>query len=422
MHGVSLSIGSTDPLDRDYLGEADGARRRGRARVWVSDHLCWTGVAGRNSHDLLPMPVHRGGAAPRRARASARCRTSSSGRSCSRTRRSYVRVPAARRCREWEFLGRLAEEADCGLLLDVNNVYVSSSSTTASTPGAYIRAIPPPSASCSSTSPATPTAARTSSTRTTGAVDRSRLGALPPRPGAHGRRVDAARVGRGRAGVPGRPRGSPQGASLRGRAASRCAARMKLSAIQRRFLESISGTPAKRSAACGLVTASTRQDKQERLEVYRRAYHSRLVSCLRDLFPALRRALGDEVFTAFAVRYVRDHPPSSYTLGDLGPGFVRFLAPPQAEREPPDLRARDAGGRARRGVRGPRQRRAAGAPCPRTCARSPARRDPGSGSRRRPRSACCISDSPCSITTRRSCARAKTPSRPLPVLPRRSRS
>jgi hypothetical protein len=104
---------------------------------------------------------------------------------------------------------------------------------------------------------------------------------------------------------------------------------MKLSAIQRRFLESISGTPARRSAACGLVTPSTRQATQERLEVYRRAYHSRLVSCLRDLFPALRRALGDEVFTAFAVRYVRDHPPSSYTLGDLGPGFVHFLARPR---------------------------------------------------------------------------------------------
>jgi hypothetical protein len=104
---------------------------------------------------------------------------------------------------------------------------------------------------------------------------------------------------------------------------------MKLAAIQRRFLESISGTPSRRTAACGLVTPSKRQDTRERLEVYRRAYHSRLVSCLRDLFPALRRALGDDVFTAFAVRYVRDHPPSSYTLGDLGPGFVRFLARPR---------------------------------------------------------------------------------------------
>src|SRR5215470_13659270 len=55
MHGVSLSIGSTDPLDFDYLAKLKRLSREVRAR-WISDHLCWTGVAGRNSHDLLPLP------------------------------------------------------------------------------------------------------------------------------------------------------------------------------------------------------------------------------------------------------------------------------------------------------------------------------------------------------------------------------
>src|SRR5580692_3443046 len=55
MHGVSMSIGSTDPLDLDYLGELRALRDAIGAR-WVSDHLCWTGVAGKNTHDLLPMP------------------------------------------------------------------------------------------------------------------------------------------------------------------------------------------------------------------------------------------------------------------------------------------------------------------------------------------------------------------------------
>src|SRR6478736_6189283 len=55
MHGVSMSIGSHDPLDRDYLKQLRALRDRVGA-LWVSDHLCWTGVAGRNSHDLLPMP------------------------------------------------------------------------------------------------------------------------------------------------------------------------------------------------------------------------------------------------------------------------------------------------------------------------------------------------------------------------------
>ena len=55
MHGVSLSVGSTDPLDRDYLRKLKGLAERTRAH-WVSDHLCWTGVVGRNTHDLLPLP------------------------------------------------------------------------------------------------------------------------------------------------------------------------------------------------------------------------------------------------------------------------------------------------------------------------------------------------------------------------------
>ena len=57
MHGVSLSIGSTDPLNRDYLAKLKALADSIQAE-WVSDHVCWTGVAGRNSHDLLPLPYH----------------------------------------------------------------------------------------------------------------------------------------------------------------------------------------------------------------------------------------------------------------------------------------------------------------------------------------------------------------------------
>ena len=57
LHGVSLSIGGTDPLDLDYLRKLKALARRVNAR-WVSDHLCWTGVMGRNTHDLLPVPYN----------------------------------------------------------------------------------------------------------------------------------------------------------------------------------------------------------------------------------------------------------------------------------------------------------------------------------------------------------------------------
>lgn len=123
MHGVSMSIGSTDALNLDYLKKLKALAESANAR-WVSDHLCWTGVAGRNSHDLLPVPLTE----------------ETLQHVCSRIRQvqeilgrplvlenpsSYVTF-ACSSMPEWEFLSRMADETDCGLLLDVNNVYVSS--------------------------------------------------------------------------------------------------------------------------------------------------------------------------------------------------------------------------------------------------------------------------------------------------------
>jgi len=123
LHGVSLGIGNTDPIDRDYLRELAALARRTRAR-WVSDHLCWTGVMGRNTHDLLPMPYTE--AALRHVVARVKQVSDALERPLVlENPSSYVEF-AASSMTEWEFLARLAEDADCGLLLDVNNVYVSS--------------------------------------------------------------------------------------------------------------------------------------------------------------------------------------------------------------------------------------------------------------------------------------------------------
>ena len=123
MHGVSLSIGSTDPLNWDYLKKlkalADFAQP-----AWISDHLCWTGVAGVNTHDLLPLPLNE----------------ESLRHVAERVRQvqdflerplvlenpsSYLEFKEST-IAEWDFLSELARETECGLLLDVNNVYVSS--------------------------------------------------------------------------------------------------------------------------------------------------------------------------------------------------------------------------------------------------------------------------------------------------------
>ena len=138
LHGVSLSIGSTDALDRPHLRLLKALAQRIQA-PWVSDHLCWTGVSGRNTHDLLPLPL-----------------TEASLTHCIRRVRqaqdilerplilenpSTYAAFTADTMPEWEFLARLCEAADCGLLLDVNNIYVSSRNHGFD-PRTYLAAVP----------------------------------------------------------------------------------------------------------------------------------------------------------------------------------------------------------------------------------------------------------------------------------------
>jgi len=123
MHGVSMSIGSTYPLNWDYLKELKQLRDRVRAR-WVSDHLCWTGVAGRNTHDLLPVPYTEEALAHVVARVK-QVQDFLDAPLALENPSTYVEF-AGSTMKEWEFLSALAKEADCAILLDVNNVYVSA--------------------------------------------------------------------------------------------------------------------------------------------------------------------------------------------------------------------------------------------------------------------------------------------------------
>lgn len=138
MHGVSLSIGSTDPLDRVYLTELRALRDRTKAR-WVSDHLCWTGVSGKNTHDLLPMPYTE--EALHHVASRVRAVQDFLGAPLALENPSTYVEFAAGQMPEWEFLARLAEEADCALLLDVNNVFVSAFNHGFD-PRTYLAAVP----------------------------------------------------------------------------------------------------------------------------------------------------------------------------------------------------------------------------------------------------------------------------------------
>ncbi|WP_296943665.1 DUF692 domain-containing protein [uncultured Massilia sp.] len=139
MHGVSLSIGSSDPLDMAYLARLRALAAELRP-AWVSDHLCWTGAASVNSHDLLPLPLHE--ASLRHVAARVRAVQDFLGRPLIvENPSSYVEF-AGSSMPEWEFLGRLAEDTGCGLLLDVNNVHVSSVNHGFDAER-YIRSLPP---------------------------------------------------------------------------------------------------------------------------------------------------------------------------------------------------------------------------------------------------------------------------------------
>lgn len=122
-HGVSMYFGSADPLDRTHLRKLKRLVKRTNT-PWLSDHLCWGSVDGTYTHDLLPMPYTRAA-----ARHTARK---------IREARDFLEVPIAvenvssyaeyhvSEMSEWEFLSEVVEQADCGILLDVNNIYVSS--------------------------------------------------------------------------------------------------------------------------------------------------------------------------------------------------------------------------------------------------------------------------------------------------------
>lgn len=123
MHGVSLSIGSADPLDRAYLKALKALAARIQP-LWISDHLCWTGVHGRNLHDLMPLPYSEETLRHVVARIG-EVQDFLGRRIAIENVSSYLSYQHST-LSEWAFIAELAQRADCLLLLDVNNIYVSA--------------------------------------------------------------------------------------------------------------------------------------------------------------------------------------------------------------------------------------------------------------------------------------------------------
>ena len=123
LHGVSLSIGGSDPLDRDYLARLSALARFAQP-AWISDHLCWTGVDGTNLHDLLPLPYTEEALAHVVARVT-QVQDTLGRRIALENVSSYVAFHDSQ-MGEAQFLAEVARRADCLILLDINNVHVSA--------------------------------------------------------------------------------------------------------------------------------------------------------------------------------------------------------------------------------------------------------------------------------------------------------
>lgn len=123
MHGVSMSIGSVDPLDYQYLKEVKALANKIKPQ-WISDHLCWTGIQGKNSHDLLPLPYTEESISHVVDRIN-QVQDFLQQRILIENVSSYVSYKQSAMT-EWDFLKEISQRADCYILLDINNIYVNS--------------------------------------------------------------------------------------------------------------------------------------------------------------------------------------------------------------------------------------------------------------------------------------------------------
>ena len=323
LHGVSLSIGSVDPLDEDYLTRLATLVAEVEPAI-VSDHLCWTRFGGHSAHDLWPVPYTDEALATIVDRV---------GRVQDRLRRrillenpsSYVTFEASH-IAEPEFLAEVARRADCGILLDVNNVYVSAKNHGWD-PYAYLGAIPIERVGQIHLAGHTDHGSHLLDTHDQPVCDAvwelyaaaiARFGAvssmierdddIPPLPELVAE-LDRARIVAGDAHLVARSRW---------RRRSPCMG--ELAALQRTFYDRVTtGREADASVASG------------DLGIYARMYASRLHDTLADDYPKVRTALGDDSFAAMVARYLQLHPPRSYTLRDAGlelPSFLRHSGAP----------------------------------------------------------------------------------------------
>ncbi|RVT84754.1 MNIO family bufferin maturase [Inhella crocodyli] len=343
MHGVAMSLGAASGLDRAYLARVKALADRVEP-LWVSDHLCWIGPGPEQLHDLYPLPYTD--EAARLVIDHIRQAQDALGRRLViENVSSYLDYRASAHS-EWQFLSHIANEADCLLLLDVNNVFVSSVNHGFD-PLSYLRALPAhriQQIHLAGHSPARegdgllidthdhPVAPEVwalyrEARRLFGPVAAmiERDADIPPLPELlaelavarrHAAEVDAQGAGV----VPVTPAPPLE--------FGRQADAPDLGTTQRRVADHVlsEALPAERPDAAALLRAPAGADPLQRLGVYHHAYRARLAEVLADTFAKTARFMGDELFHAEATAFAPQHPPRARSLNRYSEAFVAHLA------------------------------------------------------------------------------------------------
>lgn len=335
MHGVSLSIGSVDALDVDYLQRIRRlAERIEPARI--SDHLCWTGVDGINTHDLLPLPLTQDAlrhVADRVLAVQDFLRRPLLLENVS----SYFRF-AHSTLDECEFLRELVRRTGCLLLVDVNNIHVGAINHGFDAM-AWLRALPPASVAqlhiAGHEDRGThlidthdrPVAAPVwelfaAALRLFGpvAVSIERDAAIPPLPELLDELATARRIGEEALAGRETPRARAVATVIvSGNDGAAPTLQVAQRAVQRGVLTA-------QPAAAAFVADTAALPRTAQLDIYAQAYRARIVEALAHDFAALRAWLGEHEFAALVHAYIDAHPSRHRSLRDVGGRLDAFLA------------------------------------------------------------------------------------------------
>ncbi len=352
LHGVSLSLGSVDPLDARYLDALDNLAREIEP-AWLSDHLCWSSFGGHTGHDLWPLPFTEDALSHVVERVM-RVQDRLGRRILVENVSSYLEF-ASSSLTEWEFLAELCRQADCGVLLDVNNVFVSAYNHGFS-PHAFLDGIP---------------VGRVGQIHLAGHSDEgthlldthdhpisdgvwdlyraavARFGPvatlierdddIPPLDELVAESRRAAQIERevcaARAEV---SEARPTAISLGSRLKRDGLSAKSLRTLQELFYDLVTAPtgvgPA--LAARGLADADLeaivvgdhRLPATRRLDIYAEMYFYRILDVLREEFPRVVAAVGDVAFHDFVTDYLLAHRPSHPSLREAGAHLAAYLA------------------------------------------------------------------------------------------------